>query len=263
MTASGAFRGLAFRGPALVLLLVTLGLALAGCSHKQTKEAANPLGLDAENSPGDLYVAMAAEYYRLGQLESALRRAEQAIAEDAANPRAHYMLAVIYQQIGQVQRADDSFKKALELSPKNSDVRNAYGTFHCNQKRYAEADAQFAKALENPLYATPWVAMTNSGICAASAGNPTKAETEYRRALNANPRFGPALIKMAEIDLKRGDTKGAKGYLDRYFQSNTPTPYALGLGIRTERKLGNKTGAATYEQILRKNFPNAPEILEL
>jgi type IV pilus assembly protein PilF len=173
------------------------------------------------------------------------------------------MLAVIYQQIGQVQRADDSFKQALELSPNNSDVRNAYGTFHCSQKRYAEADLQFTKALENPLYTTPWVAMTNAGICAASAGNPTKAETEYRRALNANPRFGPALIKMAEIDFKRGDVKGAKGYLDRYFQSNTPTPYALALGIRAERKLGNKTGAATYEQVLRKSFPNAPEILEL
>ena len=252
-----------FRGLAFALLLVTLGLALAGCGGKQTKEGENPLGLDAENSPGDLYVAMAAEYYRLGQLEPALRRAEQAIAEDPKNPRAHYMLAVIYQQIGQAQRADESFKKALELSPNNSDVRNAYGTFHCNQKRYAEADAQFAKALENPLYSTPWVAMTNAGTCAASAGNATKAESEYRRALNANPRFGPALIKMAEIDYKRGDAKGAKGYLDRYFQSNTPTPYALLLGVRTELKLGNKTGAATYEQVLRKNFPNARETLEL
>lgn len=258
MTASSAFWRLA-----LVLPLVTLGLALVGCGHQQSKEPANPLGLDAENSPGDLYVAMAAEYYRLGQLEPALRRAEQAIAEDAKNPRAHYMLAVIYQQIGQVQRADDSFKQALELSPNNSDVRNAYGTFHCSQKRYAEADTQFTKALENPLYTTPWVAMTNAGICAASAGNPTKAETEYRRALNANPRFGPALIKMAEIDFKRGDVKGAKGYMDRYFQSNSPTPYALALGIRAERKLGNKTGAATYEQVLRKSFPNAPEVLEL
>lgn len=252
-----------FRGLTLVLLLAAFWLTLTGCSLKQTKEGDNPLALDAENSPGDLYVAMAAEYYRLGQLEPALRRAEQAIAEDPKNPRAHYVLAVIYQQIGQVQRSDESFKRALELSPNNSDIRNAYGTFHCSQRRYVEADAQFAKALENPLYATPWVAMTNAGICAASAGNPSKAESEYRRALNANPRFGPALIKMAEIDSKRGDAKGAKGYLDRYFQANTPTPYALSLGIRTERKLGNKTGAATYEQVLRKNFPNAPEILEL
>lgn len=245
------------------LALLLLYLTLTGCGSTRVKETNDSLGLDAENSPGDLYVAMAAEYYRLGQLESALRRAEQAIDEDAKNPRAHYMIAVIYQQIGQAERADQAFQRAVELSPNNPDIRNAYGTFFCNQKRYAEAEAQFAKALENPLYATPEVAMTNAGTCAASAGNPSKAETEYRRALNANPRFGPALLKMAEIDYQRGNIKGAKGYLDRYFQSNTPTPYALSLGVRTERKLGNKTGAATYEQVLRKNFPNAPEILEL
>jgi type IV pilus assembly protein PilF len=246
------------RSPWPILTLALLCSALAtGCSHTPSRD--NSLGLDAENSPGDLYVAMAAEYYRLGQLEPALRRAEQAIAEDPKNPRAHYVIAVIYQQIGQVDRADSAFKRALELSPNNSDIRNAYGTFHCTQRHYAEADAQFAKALENPLYASPWVAMTNAGTCAASAGNRSKAETEYRRALNANPRFGPALIKMAEIEDQRGNAKGAKDYLDSYFQSNVPTPYALVLGIRTERKLGNKTGAATYEQLLRKNFPNTPE----
>lgn len=245
------------------LACLLLCLSVAGCGHKQAKRVDNPLGLDAEHSPGDLYVAMAAEYYRLGQLEPALRRAEQAIAEDSQNPRAHYMIAVIYQQIGQVQRADEAFTRALELSPNNSDIRNAYGTFHCSQRRHAEAQAQFAKALENPLYATPWVAMTNSGTCAAGAGDTAKAQAAFQRALNANPRFGPALIKMAEIEEKRGNTKGAKGYLDRFFQSNTPTPYALSFGIRTERKLGNKTGAATYEQVLRKNFPTAPETLEL
>jgi type IV pilus assembly protein PilF len=229
----------------------------SGCSHTQGTNRA--LGLDAEDSPGDLYVAMAAEYYRLGQLEPALRRAEQAVAEDPKNPRAHYVIAIIYQQIGQMDQADEAFRRALDLSPNNSDILNAYGTFHCSQRHYAEADAQFAKALKNPLYSTPWVAMTNSGTCAASAGNRGKAEMEYRRALNANPRFGPALIKMAEIEGQRGNTKGAKGYLDSYFQSNAPTPYALVLAIRTERKLGNKTGAATYEQLLRKDFPNAPE----
>lgn len=245
------------------LSLLLLCLALAGCAHKETKGTDSALGLDAENSPGDLYVAMAAEYYRLGQLEPAVRRAEQAVKEDPKNPRAHYILAVIYGQIGQHQRADEAFKQALELSPNNADIRNAYGTYHCGQKRYGEADAQFAKALENPLYATPWVAMTNTGICAASAGNATKAEAQYRKALAANPRFGPALLRMAEIETKRGDAKAAKTYLDRYFQANSPTPQALALAIRTERKLGNKTGAATYEQVLRKSFPNAPETLEL
>jgi len=245
------------------LALLLLSLTAPGCSHKEVRDRDNSLGLDTQDSPGDLYVAMAAEYYRLGQLDAAVRRGEQAIQEDNKNPRAYYVMAVIYQRIGQNARADEYFKQALEFSPKNPDILNAYGGFHCSQRRYAEADAQFAKALENPLYKTPWVTMTNAGTCAASAGNPAKAETEFRRALNANPRFGPALIKMADIEYKRGNAKGAKGYLDRFFQTNAPTSDALALAIRTERKLGNRKGAETYEQVLRKNFPTAPETLEL
>ena len=245
----------------LVSLLAVL--ALAGCGHSQTKQTDQSLGLDAEDSPGDLYVAMAAEYYRLGQLDAAVRRGEQAIAEDDKNPRAYYVMAVIYQGIGQLDRAEANFKRALELSPNNSDIRNAYGSFFCGQRRYAEADVQFAKALENPIYATPWVAITNAGTCAAGAGNPARAETEYRRALGLNPRFGPALIKMAEIEYQRGNAKAAKAFMDDFFRTNVPTAGALALGMRIERKLGNTKTAETYEQVLRRNFPSAPETLEI
>lgn len=240
-----------------LLALLGVCLTLIACSRHNARESDSALGLDAQNSPGDLYVAMAAEYYRLGQLDEAMRRAQQAIAEDNRNPRAYYMIGVIYQRIGQMPQAEASFKQAVEISPNNPDIRNAYGNFFCEQRRFSEAQAQFAKALENPLYNTPWVAMVNAGICAASAGDRTRAQTEYRRALKANPRFGPALLKLAELEYGRGDAKAAKDSLDRFFQANAPTPQALELAIATERKLGNSKGAATYEQMLRKSFPGA------
>jgi type IV pilus assembly protein PilF len=240
---------------------LALGLALAGCGHRQPKDSA--LGQDAESSPGDVYVELAAEYLRLGQMDAALRRAEQGIAEDAKNPRAHYVMAVVLQRLGQMDRADESYRQALELSPNNPDILHAYGSFHCSQGRYAEAEAQFAKALESPLYSAPWATMTNAGTCAAMAGNRTKAETDYRRALAANPRYGPALIKMAELEFNRGNAKETKGYLDRFFQTNVPTPGALALAVRTERKLGNRKAAEAYLLVLQKNFPGTRETLEL
>lgn len=240
------------------LLFAVSALALSACSHRPSKDDSS-LGLDSERSPGDLYVAMAAEYYRLGQMDSAVRRAEQAIGEDKSNPRAYYVMAVIRQSLGQAQQAEENFNRAVELSPNNSDIRNAYGTFFCAQGRYPQAQEQFAKALANPIYSTPWVAMTNAGTCAAKAGNRAQAETDYRRALNANPRFGPALIKLAESELERGNPKGAKTYLDSYFKTNAPSPQALEMAIRTERSLGNAKGAATYEQVLRRTGTEAPQ----
>jgi type IV pilus assembly protein PilF len=238
-------------------------VALAACGHGATRAAKDSMTLDARNSPGDLYVELAAEYYKLGQMDAALSHAERAIREDKNNPRAYYVIAVIYQKLGETARAEENFKHALEISPRNPDILNAYGTFFCAQRRYPEAQAQFAKAIENPLYATPWVSLTNAGSCAAGAGNPAQAEADYRRALAASPDFGPALFNLAAIEFQRGNAKEAKGYLDRYFRGNPPEPQVLLLAIRTERKLGNTKAAATYDQLLRKSFPGAPEIKEI
>ena len=234
-------------------------LSLAACGYFAPRKANDSMSLDAENSPGDLYVAMAAEYYRLGQMDEALRRAERAIGEDKKNPRAYFVIAMIYQRIGETARAEENFKRALELSPKNPDILNASGAFFCAQRRYPEAQQQFTKATENPLYATPWMSLTNAGTCAGSAGNLAQAEANYRRALAANAGYGPALFQMADLEFKRGNAKAAKEFLDRYFQANAPAPQVLILAIRVERKMGNTKSAATYEQVLRKSFPDAPE----
>jgi type IV pilus assembly protein PilF len=245
------------------LTALALVLTLGACAHRQPKPADSSLGLDAQSSPGDVYVELAAEYFRLGQMDSAVRRAEQGVSEDPKNPRAYYVLALIYQRLGENERAEKNFKQALELSPKNPEFLQAYGVFQCAQGRYAEADAQFAKALENPIYSTPWVTLYNAGTCAALAGNGTKSEEQFRRAASANPRYGPALFKMAEFEYNRGNYKVAEDWLTRYFQGNAPTPGTLALAVKTERKLGNRKAAATYEQLLRKNFPGASETMEL
>lgn len=246
------------------LLVVALAcLALGACANQKVRNTEEKLGLEPETSSADTYVALAAEYLRLGQLDTALRRALQAVAEDDSNPRSHYVLALVYQVIGQDAKAEQSFNRAVQLSPKNPDVRNAYGRFLCDQGQYSKAQDQFSQALASPLYSTPWTAYTNSGICAAKAGDQVKARVEYQRALGANPGFGPALVKMATLEYAGGKYKAAKKYLDQFFRTNVANPEALAMGVRIERKLGHKKTAATYEQYLRKNFPGAPQTLKL
>lgn len=252
-----------FTTAARTLGLGVVFLSLASCGQPLPREAENTIALADQSSPADLYAALAGEYYKLGQLDVALQQANKAIAADQQNPRGYYMIALIYERTGQSALAEANFKQALERAPKNSDVLNAYGNFFCTQRRFPEAQAQFAKAIENPLYGTPWIAMTNAGTCSASAGNVKQAEADYRRALGASPQFGPALMKLADLELKRDNAKGAKTLLDRYFKTNAPEPQVLLLAVRTERALSNAKAAATYEQLLRQRYPDAPEIRDL
>lgn len=231
--------------------------------NKHFNKGDEALGLDPEDSPAELYVRMAEEYYARGQVDIAFRRAQQALEADRRYPRAHIWVAFLYEEIGQAERAQQHYDRAVGLAPRNPDVRYAYASFQCRQQQYAEADAQFAKVLESPLYSTPWVAMTNAGDCAASAGDTDKAERYYRDAIAASPSFGPALAKMAELAYKRGDTKTAKRYLDRYFEPQTiraaSTSFlALTIGTQVERKLGNRKRANYYQKVLDANFPEAP-----
>jgi len=246
----------------LTLAICAVLAACAGTDTRSGDEGGFQAGGDYD-SPADLYVALAAEYYRQGRLDAALQRAKKGLDLDGKNARAHYMIALLYQRIGEYKLAEKHFAEAGRLEPKNPDIQNAMGTFYCAQKQYREAEEQFKKALENPLYNTPWVTLTNAGICARQSGDRQKAESYLRRAIEANPRFGPALQEMADISYQSGDYKGARALLDRYFQSTQPTPQALLLAIRVERRLGARKRASTYEQLLRNSFPDSAEVLSL
>ena len=236
-------------------------LLLASCAGRETRDAdaVDALGTGSPEGPGDVYVAMAGEYLRRGQLDVALRRARKGVEEDGGNARAHYMLALVYERVGEAALAERHFGEAVRLAPQDPMVRNAWGTHFCRQKRYREAQEQFDKAASSPLYRTPWVALTNAGTCARQAGDRAKAESYLRRALEANPRFGPSLLELASLSVENGDYGSARTYLDDYFQSASATPEALALAVRVERRLGSRERAADYEQMLRESFPTSPE----
>jgi type IV pilus assembly protein PilF len=157
--------------------------------------------------------------------------------------------------------AERHFQAALRLAPEDPYTRTAWGNFLCEGKRYADAQAQYEKALANPLFNAPWLALTSAGTCSRSAGDTLKAEQYLRRALTANPRYYPALLEMADIDYARGRYKSARDYLERYFKARGYSAKALLLASRVERSLGARKRARAYEQALRKNFPDAPEVL--
>lgn len=233
---------------------------LGGCASTGTKDSASP---SAEESPADLYVSMASAYFQRGQIDAAYDRARQAIAEDDKSAAAHYMLALVHQQLGQVQEADREFDEAVRLDPQNPMFRNAWGTVLCRQKRYQEAIGQFKQAVDKPLYKTPEIALTNAADCSLRAGKDTQAETFLREALTHNPAYGPALLAMAQRSYKVGAYQEARDYMARYSRVGQATPAALLLAARIEQRLGNTKNAKALETSLRRRFPDSPEIMQL
>lgn len=247
------------RWSAFVPALIALALSLAGCAGSAEKRSNVPEG----ESPADLYVDLATEYIQRGQLDTALGRAQQAVAADRKSARAHYILAIVYERLGDRKQAQREFAEAVERAPKNPDYRNAWGAVLCADGQYDAGLREIQTALADPLYQGPEVALMNAADCSRRAGRRGDVERYLRQALERNPNFAPALLELSKLAYQRGDYQSARSLMTRYSRTGEVSPEALLLAARIERQLGNAKLARTLEQALRNRYPNSPEVIEL
>lgn len=259
-----------FRFLSLAILL-PLVFGLSGCQKSgirtdidndaeefnQAGETTGQMGELKYESAAKVYISLASEYLKVARYKAALQNAKKAIIVDPRSPTAFNVLALTHQQIGEDGLADKYFQKAISLDPKDPYVLNAYGTFLCGKQRYDASDALFLRAVNNPLYPSPWVPLTNAGICAYQKGDADLAETRLRTALLKNSRFPLALLYMAKISFDKGNALSSRAYLQRYSEVAKHGADSLWLGVRTEKSLGNNGQAKSYALLLEAQYPDS------
>ncbi len=247
----------------LITAIILLLALFTGCATTGKQDSTGNLGIERKDSPAQIYVEMGVAYMRDGQNGVALKKLNRAIEVDPRHPDAHNVIAILYERLGEIEQARDHYERASTLSPKDPYIRNARGSFFCKQGEYKEALREFEIALGNPLYPTPWVALTNAGLCTERTDDKEKAERYYRRALSANSRYSPALYQMAKLSFETNNHMSARAYLERFHSEVSPTAASLWLGVRIEQRLGDRVKAVEYKRQLLKEFPDAPEIQAL
>ncbi len=240
-----------------------LVLALAGCA--QTGDFSSPSSTGAvqveteSRAKAKVFVELGFAYFNRGQMKVALDEARKSITADNRYGPAYNLLGLIYMDLAEDKLAEENFRKALELERADSDAHNNYGWFLCTRGRYDEGFTQFTEAMRNPLYDRPEQAMTNAGLCSEKKGDLKQAEAYYNKAQKLQPNAPLPVIKLAELGFRKGDINEAQRMLTRYQEVSAPTAESLWLGLRIERKLGDKGQEAFYNQQLRKRFPDSPE----
>jgi type IV pilus assembly protein PilF len=206
---------------------------------------------------------LGASYYQQGNYQVALQELRQALTIDPNYAAAYGVLGLVYMDLGDRARAEESFQRGLRLSPTDSDVANNYGWFLCQGGRYKESLEMFARALRNPLYTTPARPLHNAGICARRMGDDKAAEDYFQRSFQVDPGNPVAMYNLGELYLKRGELDRAKFYSSRLLSNFDPTAEILWLALRVERRLGNREAEASLGAQLRRRFPTSPEVSRL
>lgn len=246
-----------FAPAAVALLLVACG---SGSIGNVKKESAATQRQEAARTRTDL----GQKYMQQGKLEVALENLNKALEYDPGYVDAHTVIAVLYETINEPAKAGEHYKRAVELKPKGGAEANNYGWYLCRQGRYDESQTYFDRALADPFYQTPTLALTNSGTCYAKAGKRDEADQRLRLALEQNPHDGETLIQLASLAYDKGDFLKARGFMQRFEAlSPQPRPDALMLGRNIELRLGNGSAAGDYTRRLLQAFPDSEQARSL
>lgn len=202
---------------------------------------------------------LAIEYIKQQEYEKALGKLNRALEADPEYDLFHNIRGVLYQQIGDMEEAEKSFKEALSLNESNPITLNNYGQFLCANNRQEEAHEFFLTAAKDPFYSTPEVAYANAGSCSSIHGLREDAKEYFLKSLGLNPYVPIALIKLAEYAYEDGDLETSSNYLQRYADFSGHDARSLWLGIRIQRILGDLDKLASYSLVLRNKFPDSEE----
>ena len=168
------------------------------------------------------------------------------------------MLAWSISAWGNPPKPKRRYRKSVTLDGANPVALTAYGAFLCEQKRPADADANFA-ALSNPLFNAPGWSLHNAGSCEELPGTRPSAERDYRAALQANRVLRRvcwvwrASVFATRITCRHGPT--CSGML-RWRRIRRK---ASGLACRPRTNWGDKRPDGSYGLKLRAKFPDSEE----
>ena len=203
---------------------------------------------------------LAVGYFEQGQTTIALDELKQSIAADPNFAQAYNLRGLVYMRLNDPRLAEDSFRRALVLNPRDADVHHNYGWLLCQQARFAESQKALSQALAMPQYggrAKSWMAQ---GLCQMKAGQGAEAELSFQRSYEldaGNPITG---YNLASLLYQRGDLARAQFYVRRLNNSELANSESLWLGIKVERKLQNRDAMQQLAGQLKKRFAQSREL---
>ena len=237
-------------------------LLLAGCAGDPgpTRESGQIVGEVGEpRNRARLHTELAALYFGRGNMNVALEELRTAVRADANYAPAHSMFGLVYMELKENRLAEDSFERALRLSPNEPEINHNYGWFLCQNKREEDSIRYFLQAIRNPLYPTPWRSYSAAGQCSLRIDKPKDAEEFFLRALRQEPDEPASLLQLGQIRYRQGNLDEARKLVSRYNRLVTPSSESLWLALRIERRLGQRVAERNFATELRRRYPGSPE----
>ncbi len=242
--------------------LVGSTLIMAGCQTVTT--APSGTAKDPEQA-ARTRTAIAAEYIKKGDLDTAKRHLEQALTADPRSAEANNMMGILLQQEGSpinVKRAEDYYKRAISLKEDFAQAHNNYGVYLSSNKRYADAMKQFEVAGSTLGYDGRASALENLGRTALMINDNVRAQSAFEQATNTDRNLAVSHFELAELYLDQGKVSMASARYNQYLKLVGGQPKAaraLWVGMRLARLQQNGERLQELADQLQRVYPDSDE----
>ena len=262
-----AGQGLMLRYWLLAACLMLLGLAgVSGCASKYDGLSAS--GGDAEmvtesdepdaRKRARIRLELALGYFENGQTAMALDELKQSMAADSNYAEAYSLRGLIYMRLNDFRLSEESFKRALTLNPRDSNIMHNLGWLYCQQTRYAQAQQLFSQALANPQYGERAKTWRAQGLCLVRAGQLAEGEQSLFKSYEFDAGNPITAYNLALLLFQRSDFARAQFYVRRLNNSELANAESLWLGIKVERRMENRDAMMQLAAQLTNIFTHAP-----
>jgi type IV pilus assembly protein PilF len=203
---------------------------------------------------------LATAYFGRGQLSTALDETKLAMQVKPDMAEAFNLRGLIYAAMGEERLAEDSFNRALQLSPRDGSTLHNQAWFLCQRGQYATAQAKFDMLLALPTYRDQARSLLARGVCYGRDGKFVEAEAALMRSYELDPANPSVGLNLADVLYRRGAYERAGFYIGRINDTPDATnAQTLWLAARIERKLGRDQAVRALGERLRRGFAQSAE----
>src|SRR5690242_7782223 len=132
-------------------------LLAAGCSSQSSS-------LSANERRADVLLQAGVDALENSDYTSALRSLNQALKYNPKSPAIYNNLGIAYAGKGETGRAEEAWRKALQLAPDQNDARLNLGILYLNKKHYPEAERTLKEVSKDLSYSKLHVVAYNLAL---------------------------------------------------------------------------------------------------
>ncbi|MBR7745470.1 type IV pilus biogenesis/stability protein PilW [Undibacterium baiyunense] len=246
-----------------VLVITFCAMSLSACSSSKFSNSLDDEKTVAENPDLQRRVSirmqLAVDYFKEGQFKLALEEIRNVISISPQFANAYSLRALIQMEMNDPQRAEENFLHALKLDPSNSEIRNNYAWFLCQNGREKQALPLYDRILGDRSYPTPLKAMMSAGVCSLRMKDLNSAEKYFLMAYQLDPMNPTANANLAKVYYDKSQFDKARPFIQRVLKDEIFAADVLWIAIKIDHKLGDQTSVNNLGTQLRRRHPNSRE----